>query len=470
VALKVVEGAAPAAQPADIASKLAFLQLKAPKQEIYMGEIFPVEMSLYFQSARAEMPQLKSDGFSLSSPPLQTQNRVRLPNGVFQQYIWRYAAKALKTGELNLGPAQCKLEVQIPIQDVDPFFGNLMTRYRSQPMTIASETLTMKVLPLPEVGRPESFNGAIGRFSFQAKATKSDVTVGDPIIVQVDINGVGTWDSVQLPPMDSWRDFKIYPPNSAFKPLDDLGIQGVKSFELVVVPENTGVKEIPAIAFSYFDTDLRQYQTINVAAIPLRVRASSGAPAQPTVTSGNVQPAANEPPPAKDILHIKPHFGTTVSLAAPALGSPWFWAVNSIPLLGWAFLVFWRKQVERAANDPRGQRARAVTQSETEGLGQLTQLAAAGSSKEFFDLLAKLLQERLGERLDTPASAITEAVLEEQLAPAGASVELRQELHALFQACNQARYAPVSDVAKLDALVERAGAALNQLAKLEVKQ
>lgn len=449
-------------------SKVAFVQLQSPRNEVYVGEVFPLEMSLYFQNARGEMPQFQSDGFSLSSPPLQAQNRVRMANGIYQQYVWRYAAKSLKTGDQQLGPAQCNLQLQIPVAEADPFFGNMIQRYRTQQVTIKSDPLKLKVLPLPEEGRPASFNGAIGKFTFNASASKNDVAVGDPIILQVQVTGVGTWDSVQLPPTDSWHDFKIYPPNTEFKAQDDLGIQGVKNFEVVVVPENSGVKEIPALAFSYFDTEARSYQTINLKPIPLKVRASSAAPVQPTVASGAVKPASDEPAPAKDIVHIKPHFGTAVSLNAPALGSSWFWGMNAVPLLGWMMLTIWRKQVERAARDPRAQRARAVAQSEATGLRELSQLASAGKSREFFDLMTRLLQERLGERLDVPASAITESVIEERLAPVGMKEEVRRELHELFQACNQARYAPVSDAAKLDALAERVKTVLGELVKVEV--
>jgi hypothetical protein len=48
----------------------------------------------------------------------------------------------------------------------------------------------------------------------------------------------------------------------------------------------------------------------------------------------------------------------------------------------------------------------------------------------------------LGERLDLPASAITESVIEERLRPAGMDAELLKDIASLFQVCNQARYAP----------------------------
>ncbi len=465
VMLKVTPAKTAAAAAAEEINKLAFIQLKVPKNEFYLGEMFPLEMNLFFQSARSDMPQLKADGFSLSSPPLHTQGRVRLATGTYQQHTFRYAAKALKSGDVVLGPAECSMELQIPVQGTDPVFGGIMQRYRSQPMTVRSEPAKLKILPLPEEGRPANFNGAIGKFNFRMVATKNEVAVGDPVILQVEINGIGAWDAVQLPPTDDWRDFKIYPPNSEFKPLDDLGIQGVKRYELVVVPENSDVKEIPPMAFTYFDTGLRKYQTINVAPIPLKVRASSAAPAQPTVASGAVKAKTEEPTAVKDVFHIKPHLGTVVSVATPTLVRPWFWMVSALPLLAWAVLAFRLKQAELAARNPRAQRAKAVAQSEAAGLAQLSELAAGGKSKEFFDLLAKLLQERLGERLDMPASAITEAVVDERLGVL--REESRKELHELFQACNQARYAPVSDVAKLDALVERARKVLASL--MEVK-
>ncbi|HEY1170399.1 MAG TPA: BatD family protein [Verrucomicrobiae bacterium] len=446
-------------------NKAAFMQLNVPKPEVFAGEVFPLEVRLYFQTARGEIPQVKADGFSLSSPPQHTQGRVRLPNGTYQQHVFRYVAKALKTGDVPLGPAESDLEIQIPVQEPDPVFGRLIQSYRSQPVKVKSEVMNLKVWPLPEEGKPASFNGAIGQFSFRAVATKNDVAVGDPIILQAEITGTGAWDAVQLPKMDDWRDFKIYPPNSEFKAQDDLGIQGVKRFEIVVVPENADVKEIPAISFAYFDTEVKKYQTVVVPAVPLKVRASSGAPVQPTVASGNMIAKTEEQAVVKDILHIKPHFGTLANVSNPVVVKPVFWVMSLLPLLAWAWLVFWRRQTERAGRDPRALRAKAVAQGEAAGLAQLGELASAGKSKEFFDLLTKLLQERLGERLDMPASAITESVVDERLGKVDAG--LRSELHELFQACNQARYAPVSDVAKLDALVEKGRRVFGELREVK---
>src|SRR5204862_132449 len=84
-------------------------------------------------------------------------------------------------------------------------------------------------------------------------------------------------------------------------------------------------------------------------------------------------------------------------------------------------------------------RQRQVARTVREGLAGLRRLAGANRSEEFFAAIFRLLQEQLGERLDLPASAITEAIVDERLRPRGAPAETLVALQELFQACNQAR-------------------------------
>ena len=114
-----------------------------------------------------------------------------------------------------------------------------------------------------------------------------------------------------------------------------------------------------------------------------------------------------------------------------------------------------RKRREHLANNPRILRQRQVAAVLRDGQAQLRGHAEANSSDEFFAVLFRLLQEQLGERLNLPASAITEAVVEERLSPRGISTDLSTRLHELFQMCNQARYAPVKSSQELSALIPK---------------
>jgi D-arabinose 1-dehydrogenase-like Zn-dependent alcohol dehydrogenase len=97
----------------------------------------------------------------------------------------------------------------------------------------------------------------------------------------------------------------------------------------------------------------------------------------------------------------------------------------------------------------------------------LRKFAAENNSEEFFALLFRLLQEQLGERLDCPASAITENVIEENFVLRGASDTTRNDLRELFQLCNQARYAPVRGSAELNSVAEKFEKMIHQLQSIK---
>jgi len=81
----------------------------------------------------------------------------------------------------------------------------------------------------------------------------------------------------------------------------------------------------------------------------------------------------------------------------------------------------------------------------------------------FFATLFRLLQEQLGERLDLPATAITEAVIEEHLRPRAVPTTTLAPLQELFQTCNLARYAPIKTSQELAAIIPRLESVLQEL-------
>jgi len=236
----------------------------------------------------------------------------------------------------------------------------------------------------------------------------------------------------------------------------------------VVIPENAEIKQLPPIAFSFFDPDQKSFRTVTQPAIPITVRTNSATPAQPTVLA-NTERNPDETKAATDIVHIKARPGTLGAVAPPLIRQTWFLALQSVPVLAWLAIVVRRKREERLANNPRLRRRRLVAQVIRTGLADLRQLAANHRAEEFFATVFRLLQEQLGERLDLPASAITEAVVEERLRPCGAPEATLQALEELFLTCNQARYASQRTSEELATLVPKVEQTLRELQRLEVK-
>jgi hypothetical protein len=159
--------------------------------------------------------------------------------------------------------------------------------------------------------------------------------------------------------------------------------------------------------------------------------------------------------------------GALAQIRPPLLLRHSFLALQLVPLLLLGAAFAWRKRREHLAAHPRTVRRAAVQRVIRQGLGELSKHAARGDANGFFAVIFRLLQEQLGERLDLPSAAITEAVLENQLPEYDVPPELIADLHELFQACNQQRYAPGAISHDLQAVAARVKSALRQLQKIQ---
>ncbi len=101
------------------------------------------------------------------------------------------------------------------------------------------------------------------------------------------------------------------------------------------------------------------------------------------------------------------------------------------------------------------------------GLDDLKKYASANQPDEFFATLFRLLQEQLGERLDCPASAITENVVEENTILRNAPSATQDALREQFQLCNQARYAPVRGSSELNSVAAQFEKLIGQLREVK---
>jgi hypothetical protein len=468
-----VDGAAYATQPLALTvtkreipseNRPAFVRLLAPRSELYVGELMPIEAQLYVTDAdNLQAPQIKSESFIVHKQAQHTRSRTQMGQTIYNVISFKMSVSAVKAGKLTLGPAEMTFVLNVRLErnpnDVFGIFGRVQRRQ----VTVASPAVEINVLPLPANAPPE-FTGAIGSFDWKVEANPKEVTAGDPITLRAVVSGTGNLDNLKFPEVN-WADFKLYPASSTMESADPLGLEGSKTFEQVVIPQNASVREIPALAIAYFDPAQKAYVKLAQPAIGIAVKPSSAAAAVPTVARTENQPD-EEPAERTDIVHIKMRAGPLATVAPPLIRQPWFLAFQALPLLAYAGLTIWRKRRDHLANNPRLRRKLRTQKTVASGLADLRQLAAANNAADFHALVFRLLQEQLGERLDLPASAITEAVIDERLPQRGAPPTLLNQLHALFRLCNQARYAPVQTNAELLAIARDLENALNELQHL----
>jgi len=459
---------APGAPGIHAGSEIAFAKLVLPKKTLYVGETVTAEMQIWLRDdvinyGNLSLPSLPMDGLNQGKMTERPRYESQLGNHRYTVVPIGIVLTAEKSGTLSLGPLTAQLVIVLPVDDQgggNPFF-RMLGQGQQKQVALNTETETLQGLKLPD-NPPAGFNGAIGEFQMSVTEGPTNVTAGDPITVHVKIEGRGTLDTVNLPDLSGWNGFKTYPPTAKTEYTDAQGLEGDKTFEQIVTPQNQDVQVLPGFAFTYFDPEQGSYQTLSQPALPITVH-GAGAIALPTIAAV-ARPAAPENNPTQsDILPVKQELGALAGTGTPLVARPGFLALQGLPVLAFVAALIWRRRVDNLANNPRLRRQRQVAQLMQTGLADLRTQAAANNSEAFFATLFRLLQEQVGERLDYPASAITEAVVDDRLGALRVPAPTLAGLSELFQLCNQARYAPVRDPQELAAVAGKFETVIREL-------
>jgi len=472
--LKALKPNAPSAATINSGSQVTFMKLVLPKKQMYVGETVLAQLELYIQgNVRINQFQLTSfpaDGCIIGKMVQGNQRRAQIGNLAYNMVPLTFPIKSVKSGPIIVGPVTATVVAAIPTGGrQDSFlerFG-LGTPAEQRQLTLATESDTLQSLPLPNQNVPANFNGAVGAFSMNVTAGPTNLTVGDPITVRVQISGQGAFDTLTLPDPFTSTDFKAYPATvKSVETTDQFGLQGSKTFEQVIVPQNAEIKQLPPVAFSFFDPEQATYRTLTHPPFRLVVQPAATSP-PPTVATAIRRSEAEIPAPAQDIVPIKTRLGTVAQIGPTLVRQPWFLGLQLLPVLALVFSVLMRRRADNFANNPRLRRQRQVAQIIRDGLDELRKCAAGNQSDNFFATLFRLLQEQLGERLNLPAFAITEAVIEDHLQPRRTPEATLTQLRELFQSCNLARYAPIRSSHELAALIPRIESTLRELQSLK---
>jgi hypothetical protein len=466
--LNVIKPGVPTAAQINSGSQQAFMRLVLPDKKVFQGEIVVAQLQLFFRDdvqneANFQFTSQTVDGFSVGKIAEGSRQRMQVGNRIYSVIPASVVLTVNRTGTLTAGPFTANVVILTGAdQNMGPFgfFGG-----QQQQISMATEPVTVESLPLPTQNVPANFNGAIGDYTMSMTAGPTNVAVGDPITVDVTISGRGSLDSLAMPALSDWHDFKIFSPTSKVQPSDDLGDAGTKKFEVIVTPQNANVHELPELSFSYFNPEDGNYHTLTQPATPLAVAAVSATPL-PTIATTKQSSTENQTP--QDIVPIRESLGAVAQSGPPLITRPSFIALQAVPVLAFIAAFVWRKRTDNLANNPRLRRQRAVVQLVANGLNDLNKFAVENNSTEFFVLLFRLLQEQLGERLDCPAISITEADVDERLVALGAGPDTLNALRELFSACNQARYAPVQTSQELSALAAKFKKVAGDLQSLKV--
>lgn len=182
------------------------------------------------------------------------------------------AATPLRTGEIDLSGTVLRISTGTWRQ-------NMFGRREFQPRDEFFKHLGEQVLsvePLPEVGRPIGFTGAVGAFEAKASLDVSQMFVGDSFKLVVEYTGAGNladFGAPQLRFIEGFEeDFAVYGSSEVRDP-------DARRIVYDVAPLTDAVDEVPPVVLDVFDPVAWEYTALATEPLPIDVRSRPGAAA-----------------------------------------------------------------------------------------------------------------------------------------------------------------------------------------------
>lgn len=266
-------------QPPVNPNEAFFIQTEVDKPRAYAGEQITAGFYLYTRGQIRDIDTLKYPdlkGFWKEEIEMATRLNFEqvVVNGIAYQraLLVSYALFPIKAGQAKIDAYKAKCTVLTP---TNFGFG------RPYQFTKASREISIEVKDVPSEGRPTNFTGAVGRFRLSAAFEPPTGSTNQPVTLRVKIEGQGNAKLIELPNLNLPASFELYDTKSQAKFMKDG--TSFKEFEVMIIPHEPGVFQIPAVAIAAFDPETAKFQTVSSQPLTL------------TVTGTATQPLANVP-------------------------------------------------------------------------------------------------------------------------------------------------------------------------------
>lgn len=451
--------------PDYIAQQNIHLVAEISKSDPFVGEGVYVEYKLYVSNnvsvadfSVTESPQY--NGFWNQDIKI---NGLRTNQGTYNGEQYRYVVlkRALliptKSGKLNIDPMKMDIVIGVPTGRGD-FFGNPITRNITRTFASAKKTINVKQLPLE--GKPDSFNGAVGDFTFNVSASRNVLKSNETATISVDVSGSGNLKLFELPEIKTPSELEVYTPERQEKVnVTSSGIRGTVSENYTVVPEYKGKYKVPNTEFSYFNPKEKKY--ITITSEDLFVEVLEGKELV-TNSDANSNKKIDVVPTGANFRYIQTKSSFISTETSDFFKSNAFYLLLFLPLVCIPIGIVVAKRNEARSNDIIGNKLRKADRLAKKYLSQAKK--QLGKKEEFYVALEKALHNYLKAKLRIETSDISRDKITELLKGKGVDAESIHSFIDVFNSCDMARYSPVTTV-EMNQDYEKAKEVITQIDK-----
>lgn len=344
-------------QPANLQKNISLnllLELDKQRKNLFVGESIPFELTLIIKQPTRLLdltpPTIKSDAFTLDYLSTRPQQRERLIDHTPALLLtWKGTITAIQSGSHTLSSelrglfllpqspdnAASSSALNDPLMQI--FFQSAAQRKEA---TIHSSPRSLIVRSLPEAGKPDHFQGAIGQFTLSSAHIPQQGSTGQPLNARITVRGKGNFTRIVAPQLLPSTLWKSYNPQSQSRFDDAAHFQGEKTFTMPIKAlRPTQHNEASFFSFAFFDPQSERYYSIQS---PHEKAHITGVPLPPSPSLPH-KPLTNQPPTSLPNPPKEPTF-----LEKPALHfysantwilskNHWAWGSSCLALL---FLTF----------------------------------------------------------------------------------------------------------------------------------
>lgn len=421
------------------------------KNSVYQGEQVNITYKLYtrLNISSPEISKLPSyNGFW--SQEIESPQTINYKTEIFKgkQFnvaeIKKVALFPTRSGKLEVTPFELNIPVLIKKQrtnsrDIfDDFFNDpFFNRTEKIDFTAASNKIFIDVKPLPESGKPENFNGAVGNFDFNWSLDKTESQANEPITFKFTVTGSGNINLLDLPKLNLPNGFEVYDPKISENVNKGNIISGSKTIEYLIVPRVAGKKVIPSVSFSFFNPSTNSYKTISSDNFELDILRGKDGFVNTTegLTKEEIE-LLN-----KDIRFIK----LTSNLYNKSMGAlipEWFWFSLIIPFLVMLIYLGIAKRNQNISTDIKLLKYKKAEKEAKAKLKVAKTALENSDSQKFYNEISNALTLYLQNKLSLNQSDFNEETVSIKLIKVGIEQEKTDEVIEILRKCEFARFAP----------------------------
>ena len=457
--------------PETLAANGIHLKLELSSTRPFVNQQITAAYYLYFK-INISSPQVletpKFNGFwsqDFENPKRYNIEKKYLNDELYQRILLKKTVLIpQKSGKLIIEPLTLDIPVEISTGRLD-FFGNPMTRQFNYTTSTGKRTINVKALPIE--GKPNSFTGAVGKYSFDVTASKTTVEANESITIKAVVKGTGNLKLFKIPEIVVPEELEAYDPKHIEKvSLGTYGMTGKVTEEYIIIPRYKGKYKIPVLEFTYFDTSKKKYVTLKGDEFTIDVtkglkRISSGTANKNTASSkSGIQMLG------KDIRFI--HTKAVFSEAKVDLffGSFLYYILLIIPFLAIPMVLFIYHQNKKSNADIVNVRRKKAGKIAKKMLSGAKEALQKNDDSKFYEAVIQAVYKYLAFSLNLEQSELNKENIKEGLANKSAAENQIKELMDLLAECEMAQYAPSVSASNKQDIYNRASALISELEKI----